>query len=178
MQNKTEFLELLKTRFHENMNRHEGLAWEEVLVKLEDNPKALASLYKMEETGGEPDVVSLDEEAITFYDCAPESPSGRRSLCYDQAALESRKKNKPNGSALGMAEDMGVEVLDESEYARVQAVVPFDLKTSSWLASPDSVRILGGALFGDRRYERVFTYHNGAESYYASRGFRAKLELK
>lgn len=155
-----------------------GLSWEEVLEKLEVNLDALESLSKMEESGGEPDVVSLDEDVIAFYDCASETPLGRRSLCYDQAALDSRKKNKPEGSAMGMAEEMGVEMLDETEYARVQAVVPFDQKTSSWIASPDSIRKLGGALFGDRRYDRVFTYHNGAEYYYSARGFRAKLKLK
>lgn len=178
MKNKAEFLAVLERRFHDNMNRHEDLAWDEVLARLEGKEKAFESLYKMEESGGEPDVVYFGDGIITFYDCAPESPVGRRSLCYDRAAHASRKKNKPEGSALGMAEDMGVEVLDEAEYARIQAVFPFDQKTSSWIATPKDIRELGGALFGDRRYERVFTYHNGAESYYAGRGFRAKLELE
>lgn len=177
MKDKTGFLKVLQERFNANMHRHEGLTWEEVEAKLAGNTKALESLYKMEETGGEPDVVLLDEGVITFYDCAPETPLGRRSLCYDQTALEARKKNKPEGSALGMAEEMGVHVLDEAEYARVQAVFPFDQKTSSWITTPEPIRELGGALFGDRRYNRVFIYHNGAESYYAARGFRAKLEL-
>ncbi len=178
MKTKEEFLKVLRDRFNANRHRHEGITWEDVLSKLESNDKALESLYKMEETGGEPDVVLLDNGIITFYDCAPETPMGRRSLCYDQAAHESRRKNKPEGSALGMAEEMGVEILDEEEYARVQAVVPMDQKTSSWLKTSDSVRQLGGALFGDRRYDRVFIYHNGAESYYSARGFRAKLKLE
>lgn len=178
MKTKEEFLKVLRDRFDANRHRHEGITWEDVLAKLESNDKARESLYKMEETGGEPDVVLLDNGIITFYDCAPETPMGRRSLCYDQAAHESRRKNKPEGSALGMAEEMGVEILDEEEYARVQAVVPMDQKTSSWLKTSDSVRQLGGALFGDRRYDRVFIYHNGAESYYSARGFRAKLKLE
>lgn len=178
MKTKEEFLKVLRDRFDANRHRHEGITWEDVLAKLESNDKARESLYKMEETGGEPDVVLLDNGIITFYDCAPETPMGRRSLCYDQAAHESRRKNKPEGSALGMAEEMGVEILDEEEYARVQAVVPMDQKTSSWLKTSDSVRQLGGALFGDRRYDRVFIYHNGAESYYSVRGFRAKLKLE
>lgn len=178
MKTKEEFLKVLRDRFDANRHRHEGITWEDVLAKLESNDKARESLYKMEETGGEPDVVLLDNGIITFYDCAPETPMGRRSLCYDQAAHESRRKNKPEGSALGMAQEMGVEILDEEEYARVQAVVPMDQKTSSWLKTSDSVRQLGGALFGDRRYDRVFIYHNGAESYYSARGFRAKLKLE
>lgn len=177
MEAKAEFLNVLRERFNANMNRHKDLTWDEVLKRLQANPKALEALYKMEETGGEPDVVLIVEGAIAFYDCAPESPLGRRSLCYDEAALASRKKNKPEGSAMGMAEEMGIEMLDEAEYAKVQAVFPFDQKTSSWIASPDAIRELGGALFGDRRYDRVFIYHNGAESYYSGRGFRAKLEI-
>lgn len=167
----------LKNRFDAHPNRHPNLSWEVVWVRLERQPDKLRALHQMELTGGEPDVVSQDPKTgiCTFYDCAPESPTGRRSLCYDPAALASRKENKPRHSALGLAADIGIEMLTEQEYHALQQFGPFDQKTSSWLKTPEDVRTRGGALFGDLRYGRVFTYHNGATSYYAVRGFRGKL---
>lgn len=176
---KQDLLKKLKSRFENHIQRHKGIEWEHVRQKLED-AKARAklwSLQQMEETGGEPDVVAYDEQKdeYHFYDCATESPKGRRSLCYDQEALESRKKFKPKNSAKSLAKEMGVEILSEEEYQRLQEVQALDTKTSSWLLTPPEVRELGGAIFGDYRFGRVFIYHNGAESYYGARGFRAKL---
>ena len=161
------------------MSRHAGLTWADVQARLAAHPQKLWSLNEMERTGGEPDVVGQDTETgeVLFYDCAAESPEGRRALCYDQAALEARKKNKPAGSAMGMAADMGVELLTEAEYRALQNLGEFDLKTSSWVLTPPKVRDLGGALFCDRRFDTVFVYHNGAESYYSARGFRASLRV-
>ena len=169
----------LKTRFEKNMNRHPGLKWSLLQSKLEANPKKLVSLFKMEATGGEPDVVEFDSESDEFiyYDCAPESPKGRRSICYDPEAKASRKKFPPEDSAVGMASEMGITLLDESAYQKLQQTGNYDQKTSSWIATPDELRQLGGALFGDRRFGRVFIYHNGAESYYAARGFRGMLKV-
>jgi len=161
------------------MSRHAGLTWADVQARLAAHPQKLWSLNEMERTGGEPDVVGQDTETgeVLFYDCAAESPEGRRALCYDQAALEARKKNKPAGSAMGMAADMGVELLTEAEYRALQNLGEFDLKTSSWVLTPPKVRDLGGALFCDRRFDTVFVYHNGAESYYSARGFRSSLRV-
>lgn len=169
----------MKARFEKNMHRHAGLAWSGVQRKLEANPAKLWSLNEMERTGGEPDVVGFDHTTgeYIFYDCAPESPRGRRSLCYDRAAWESRKENKPEGSALDLAAEMGIEILTEDQYRALQQLGQFDAKTSSWVKTPDAIRKLGGALFCDRRYEHVFVYHNGAESYYAARGFRGWLKV-
>ncbi|MFT3796653.1 DUF4256 domain-containing protein [Flavobacterium sp.] len=169
----------LKARFEKNMDRHKGLNWAKVQAKLEANPDKLWSLDAMEETGGEPDVIGYDTKngEYIFVDCAAESPKGRRSICYDQQALESRKEHKPNGSAIGMAQSMGVTILNEEEYRNLQTLGNFDLKTSSWVLTPAETRKLGGALFCDRRYNQVFLYHNGAESYYAARGFRASLKV-
>src|SRR5690606_8971632 len=169
----------LKTRFEKHMPRHKGLEWAKVQAKLEANPKKLWSLQQMEETGGEPDVINYDNstDTYTFYDCAAESPKGRRSVCYDHEALESRKQYKPEHSAIGMANDMGITILNEEQYRILQTFGKFDTKTSSWLQTPDDIRKLGGAIFGDWRYGNVFIYHNGAESYYAARGFRAFLEV-
>lgn len=170
---------ILKDRFERNMNRHQDLQWAEVQAKLETNPQKLVSLYKMEQSGGEPDVVAFDKDTgeIIFYDCSPESPSGRRSVCYDHEALEARKTAKPKDSAVNMAESMGIELLSEEQYHALQTLGEFDLKTSSWLKTPAEVRERGGAIFGDRRFGRVFIYHNGAESYYAARGFRGSLSI-
>ncbi len=170
---------VLKTRFEKNMDRHKGLEWADVQAKIESNPAKLWSLDAMEETGGEPDVVGFDKNTgeFIFYDCATESPKGRRSVCYDHQALESRKENKPGHSAIGMAAEMGIEILTEEEYRQLQELGKFDLKTSSWVAVPAAIRKLGGAVFCDRRYDTVFYYHNGAESYYAARGFRASLRI-
>lgn len=172
-------LSVLKTRFEKNMQRHKGLDWAAVQAKLASNPGKLWSLNEMEETGGEPDVVGFDQTTgeTIFYDCSAESPKGRRSLCYDQAALESRKQNKPKDSAMGMAAEMGITLLSEEQYRDLQKLGKFDLKTSSWVETPAEIRKLGGAIFCDRRYEHVFTYHNGAESYYAARGFRGWLRV-
>lgn len=172
-------LHTLKTRFGKNMNRHKGLKWDEVQTMLEANVEKLWSLNAMEETGGEPDVVGYDKMTgeFIFYDCAPESPKGRRSLCYDHEALESRKEHKPEDSAMGMAEDMGVELLSEEQYRELQQLGKFDAKTSSWVKTPADIRKLGGAIFCDYRFGHVFVYHNGAESYYAARGFRASLRV-
>jgi Protein of unknown function (DUF4256) len=176
----TDLLAILRTRFEKNINRHKGLKWDEVEKKLKNNPAKLKSLHEMEETGGEPDVTGYDKKTteITFTDCSAESPKGRRSICYDTEALESRKENKPKNSALGMAMEMGIEIISEEEYRRLQELESFDLKTSSWVLTPDDVRNLGGALFCDRRYNTVFVYHNGAESYYAGRAFRGSLRVK
>ena len=169
----TEILRILKDRFEKNMNRHVGLEWTKVQEKLEANIEKLWILNEMEATGGEPDVVGYDEERdeYIFCDCSGESPKGRRSICYDQEALEARKKHKPQNNALGMAQEMGIEILTEEQYRELQKLGNFDTKTSSWVKTPESIRVLGGALFCDRRYDTVFVYHNSAESYYASRGF-------
>jgi hypothetical protein len=174
-----ELLVLLKARFEKNMNRHQGVEWAEVQAKLEANPEKLWSLSEMESTGGEPDVVGRDKKTgeYIFYDCSAESPNGRRSLCYDREALDSRKENKPKGSALELAAAIGIEPLTEEQYRDLQKLGNFDLKTSSWVKTPSDIRKLGGAIFCDRRYNTVFTYHNGAESYYAARGFRGSLKV-
>lgn len=166
-------LKTLEARFAAHPQRHDGIAWPDVAARL--TPKALKALAAMEETGGEPDVVGRGGKAFVFVDCAAESPAGRRSLCFDRAALDARKENKPKGAALHLARDMGVEVLDEAQYRALQTLGEFDRKTSSWIATPPAIRKLGGALFCDRRYHTVFVYHNGAESYYAARGFRGRL---
>ncbi|MCO5240392.1 MAG: DUF4256 domain-containing protein [Chitinophagaceae bacterium] len=172
-------LETLSVRFEKNKHRHKGIAWNEVEARLLSKPDKLWSLDQMEITGGEPDVIGYDkkEGVYVFCDCSAESPKGRRSLCYDTAALESRKEHKPKNSAMGMADEMGIQMLNEEQYLKLQETGHFDTKTSSWLMSPDNVRDLGGAIFGDFRFGRVFFYHNGAESYYAGRGFRGRLEV-
>ena len=172
-------LKTLKTRFEQNTNRHPNLAWADVQKRLEAHPDKLAALHEMEQTGGEPDVVGSDKKTgqLLFVDCAAESPSGRRSLCFDADALASRKENKPKGSAAGMAAAMGIELLTEAEYRELQKLGAFDTKTSSWVQTPAAIRDLDGALFCDRRYNTVFVYHNGAESYYAARGFRGSLRV-
>jgi hypothetical protein len=174
-----ELLKTLKVRFEENMNRHKGVGWAEVQVKLEANPEKLWSLNEMERTGGDPDVVGYDKETgeYIFYDCSTESPKGRRSICYDQEALESRKQNKPKNNVIDMAAAMGIELLTEEQYRELQKLGNFDTKTSSWVKTPADIRKLGGAIFCDRRYDHVFVYHNGAESYYAARGFRGLLRV-
>ena len=174
-----ELLQTLKIRFEKNMNHHKDLIWLTVQTKLEANPKKLWSLSEMERTGGEPDVVGHDKKTgeYIFFDCSAESPSGRRSLCYDREALESRKEHKPKNSAMKMAAAMGVELLTEEQYRDLQKLGNFDLKTSSWVKTPSDIRKLGGALYCDRRYGAVFLYHNGAESYYAVRGFRGLLRV-
>jgi hypothetical protein len=174
-----ELLKALKARFEKNMNRHKGLEWAPVQAKLEANSEKLCALNEMEKTGGEPDVVSHDKETgeYVFYDCSAESPKGRRSLCYDREALDSRKENKPKDNAIGMAAAMGVELLTEEQYRELQKRGNFDTKTSTWVKTPPSVRKLGGALFCDRRFDTVFLYHNGAESYYAARGFRGWVRV-
>lgn len=174
-----ELLKVLKNRFSKNMHRHKGIEWARVEKSLKVNEKKLGPLYAMEQTGGEPDVVCLDEKAdeIIFVDCSKESPKGRRSVCYDDEALESRKANKPANSARGMAAEMGVKLLDNEQYFALQKIENFDTKTSSWLLTPENVRSNGGALFGDFRYGQTFIYHNGAESYYAARGFRCSLSM-
>ncbi|HTG37143.1 MAG TPA: DUF4256 domain-containing protein [Thermoanaerobaculia bacterium] len=174
-----ELLKVLKARFETNMNRHKGLAWSNVQAKLEANTEKLWSLNEMEQTGGEPDVVDHDTntDEYIFYDCSAESPKGRRSFCYDHEALEARKEHKPKDSAIGMADAMGIELLTEEQYRELQELGEFDTKTSSWVRTPSNVRKLGGALFCDRRYNTVFVYHNGAESYYAARGFRGELRV-
>ncbi|WP_406946063.1 DUF4256 domain-containing protein [Halobacillus sp. SY10] len=179
LKGKEEILKALEERFEKNMNRHEGLDWSEIKKKLEETPEKLWSLNEMERTGGEPDVVGYDQEkgAYIFYDCSKESPKGRRSVCYDRAALESRKKYKPETSALDLATSMGIELLTEEEYRALQKVGEFDVKTSSWIHTPEDIRELGGALFCDRRFGHVFVYHNGAESYYKARGFRGSLSI-
>jgi hypothetical protein len=174
-----ELLKELKERFDENVNRHKGLEWAKVQAKLEANAEKLWSLYEMERTAGEPDVVGFDRKTgeYIFYDCSAESPVGRRSLCYDREAWESRKEHKPKNSALDLAVAMGIELLTEEEYRELQKLGEFDLKTSSWVKTPADTRKLGGAIFCDRRFGRVFTYHNGAESYYAGRAFRGSLRV-
>lgn len=178
-EDRDELLETVKGRFEKNMNRHQGLDWAKVQAKLEANPEKLWSLYEMERTGGEPDVVGYDQDSdeYIFYDCSAESPKGRRSVCYDREALESRKKHKPENSAVDMAAAMGVELLTEAQYRELQDLGEFDMKTSSWVKTPDHIREHGGAIFCDRRYHTVFMYHNGAESYYAARGFRSALRV-
>lgn len=173
------FLKILKTRFQNNKKRHVGIDWAKVQQKLEVHPEKLWSLHKMEVTGGEPDVVGFDKktDAFLFYDCAPESPKARRSLCYDREALQSRKEHKPKNSAIDIAVEMGIEILTEEEYRALQKLGNFDTKTSSWLKTPEKIRKLGGAIFGDYRFDTVFVYHNGAQSYYASRGFRGVLRI-
>lgn len=174
-----ELLRTLKDRFDRHMNYHKNLQWSNILKKLEANKEKLWSLYEMERTGGEPNVVGYDEttDEYIFFDCSPESPKGRRSICYDNQALESRKQNKPKDSALGMAEAMGIDILTEEQYRKLQELGEFDTKTSSWIKTPEKIRKLGGALFCDRRYDTVFLYHNGAESYYGVRGFRGSLRV-
>lgn len=169
----------LKKRFEKNRNRHKDLEWAKVQAKLEAHPKKLWSIDLMEETGGEPDVVGYDKETdeYIFYDCSAESPKERRSFCYDRKALDSRKEHKPKNSAIDKAAEMGIEILTEEQYRELQQLGDFDLKTSSWIATPTEIRKLGGALFCDRRYNTVFTYHNGAESYYAARGFRGSVRV-
>lgn len=172
-------LKTLETRFENHMERHQDIAWMDIQTKLKAQPKMLWSINQMEQTGGEPDVVGYDQESkeYLFYDCSPESPSGRRSLCYDREALESRKKHKPENSAMDLAAEMGITLLSEAQYRALQNIGEFDLKTSSWVLTPPKVRALGGALFCDRRFDTVFTYHNGADSYYAARGFRGALRV-
>ncbi|MDD5267702.1 MAG: DUF4256 domain-containing protein [Methylococcales bacterium] len=174
-----ELIKTLKDRFAKNMRRHTAIDWNSVQEKLEASPEKLQALYEMERTGGEPDVVGYDEKTgeFIFCDCSPESPTGRRSLCYDREALDLRKENKPSGNALEMASSIGIEILMEQQYRELQTLGKFDRKTSSWVKAPDKVRVLGGALFCDRRYDQVFVYHNGAESYYAARGFRGRLKI-
>lgn len=174
-----ELLSILKLRFEKNINRHTGIDWPKVQQKLSVNSEKLWSLNEMEITDGEPDVVGYDQntDEYIFYDCSAESPKGRRSICYDHDALEARKENKPKNSAIEMAKNMDVQLLTEEQYRNLQQLGDFDLKTSSWISTPADIRKLGGALFCDRRYNTVFTYHNGAESYYAARGFRASLKI-
>lgn len=176
---RVELVRALQARFAKNMSRHQGLDWAQVQSRLDANAEKLWSLHEMEKTGGEPDVVGLDQKTgeFIFYDCSLESPKGRRSLCYDRAALDSRKEAKPKDSAMGMAAAMGIELLTEEEYRCLQRLGEFDAKTSSWVKTPAEIRKLGGALFCDRRFSTVFVYHNGAESYYAARGFRGSLRV-
>lgn len=178
-QEREELLQTLKARFEKNMHRHEGIAWAKVQAKLEGNPEALRSLREMEVTGGEPDLIGQDKEdgRFEFFDCSAESPAGRRSVCYDREALDSRKEHKPESSAVEMAAEMGIDLLTEEQYRELQTIGEFDTKTSSWVRTPPDVRSLGGALFCDRRYGKVFVYHNGAQSYYAARGFRGALRV-
>ncbi|HWO76018.1 MAG TPA: DUF4256 domain-containing protein [Bacillus sp. (in: firmicutes)] len=179
LEKREELLRVLKARFEKNMNRHKGLEWAKVQAKLEANIEKIWSLSEMERTGGEPDVVGYDKETgeYIFYDCSAESPKGRRSVCYDREALESRKTHKPENNAIDMAAAMGIELLTEEQYRELQILGNFDTKTSSWVKTPANIRKLGGAIFCDRRYDTVFVYHNGAESYYASRGFRGSLRV-
>lgn len=172
-------LSILKARFEKNMNRHKGIEWSKVQSTLEANKEKLWSLHEMERTGGEPDVINHDKKTgeFIFCDCSEQSPSGRRSLCFDREALNSRKENKPKGNAMEMAAEMGIEILTEEQYRELQKLGEFDTKTSSWLVTPPAIRKLGGAIFGDRRYNQVFVYHNGAESYYAARGFRGLIRI-
>ena len=174
-----ELLSALSARFQKNMNRHKGLEWTKVQAKLEADPEKLSSLNEMETTAGEPDVVGHDKKTgeYIFYDCSAESPAGRRSICYDNEALESRKEHKPKNNAIDMAAAMGIELLTEAQYRELQKLGDFDTKTSSWVKTPSDIRELGGALFCDRRYNKVFVYHNGAESYYAARAFRGSLRV-
>ena len=174
---KEDILKILKERFEKNKNRHKDLVWEEIQIKLEKHPDKLCSISEMERTEGEPDVIGFDKSTgkFLFADCSAESPKGRRSICYDKAALEARKEHKPKNSAMEMAKELGIEILTETEYRELQELSEFDLKTSSWVLTPDDIREKGGAIFCDRRYGKVFTYHNGADSYYAARGFRGKI---
>lgn len=174
-----DLLNTLKTRFEKHLERHAGIEWANVRAKLETTPEKLWALAEMEKSGGEPDVTAFDKKSgeFTFCDCAPESPKGRRSICYDREGLDSRKEFKPEGNAVDMAEQMGIELLTEEQYRELQKIGKFDLKTSSWVRTPDDVRKLGGAIFMDNRYGRVFVYHNGASSYYAVRGFRGTLKV-
>ena len=174
---KTKLLATLRSRFEKNKGRHKGVDWSLVEARLEAHPKKLQTLHAMEETGGEPDVIGYDKKTgqVTFCDCSAESPKDRRSLCYDRKALDGRKENKPRGNAVETASSIGIELLDEEQYRALQELGEFDLKTSSWVKTPGNIRALGGALFCDRRFDQVFVYHNGAESYYASRGFRGQL---
>jgi hypothetical protein len=178
-QERDRLLAQLKARFEENMHRHEGITWAEVHPRLQGAARVLVSLRAMEDTGGEPDVVGRDPATggFTFCDCSAQSPQGRRSLCYDRAALDARKEHKPHGNAIDVAAEMGIDLLSEEQYRALQMLGEFDTKTSSWIRTPPDVRSLGGALFGDRRYGRVFVYHNGAESYYAARGFRGWIAV-
>ncbi|WML46714.1 DUF4256 domain-containing protein [Neobacillus sp. PS3-34] len=179
LEQREELLRILKARFEKNMNRHKGLEWAKVQAKLEANTEKLWSLNEMEETGGEPDVVGQDKKTgeYIFYDCSAESPKGRRSTCYDREALESRKNHKPENNAIDMAIAMDIDLLTEEQYRELQKLGNFDMKTSSWVQTPSNIRKLGGAIFCDRRYDTVFVYHNGAESYYAARGFRGSLRV-
>ena len=179
LEQREELLKALKARFEKNMHRHEGLEWAKVQAKLDANTEKLWSLNEMERTGGEPDVVDYDKkkDEYIFYDCSAESPKGRRSVCYDREALESRKKHKPENNAIDMATAMGIELLTEEQYRALQKLENFDKKTSSWVQTPSDIRELGGAIFCDYRYGHVFVYHNGAESYYAARGFRGSLRV-
>jgi hypothetical protein len=179
LEEQEELLKTLKARFEKNMNRHKGLDWAKVQARLEANPQKLRSLNEMETTGGEPDVVGHDKKSgeYIFYDCSAESPKGRRSICYDHEALEARKEHKPKDSAVNMAATMGIELLTEEQYRELQKLGNFDLKTSSWVKTPPEIRKFGGALFCDRRYNQVFLYHNGADSYYAARAFRGSLRV-
>lgn len=174
-----ELLKIVKARFDKNTKRHSEIEWTKVLAKLEANPEKLWSLNEMEMTEGEPDVVGFDEKTGEYliYDCSPESPKGRRSICYDRKALDSRKANKPENSVIDMAQEIGIELLSEEEYRALQELGSFDTKTSSWVKTPADIRKLGGAIFCDRRYDKVFTYHNGADSYYGARGFRGVLRV-
>jgi hypothetical protein len=176
---RADLLATLKERFEANMPRHKGLKWDDVAKRIDAHAKKLAVLAEMERTGGEPDVIGFDKKSgeFIFADCSPETPKGRRSVCYDRAAWESRKEHKPATDAVSMAKDIGIEILTEDGYRELQTLVEFDLKTSSWVATPPEIRKLGGAIFCDRRFGRVFTYHNGAESYYAARGFRGTLKV-
>ena len=179
LEQREELLKVLKERFDKNKHRHEGLEWDKVQAKLMENMDKLLSLYEMERTGGEPDVISYDKikDEYVFFDCSKESPKGRRSICYDREGLESRKKHKPENNAIDMATDMGIELLTEEQYRALQKLDDFDMKTSSWIQTPSNIRELGGALFCDYRYGHVFVYHNGASSYYSSRGFRGSLRV-
>lgn len=172
-------IEILKDRFQKNMVRHAGIEWKRVQSRIESSPDKLKAILEMERTGGEPDVIGVDEKSGQFVvcDCSAESPAGRRSLCFDREALNARKENKPKGSALELAASIGIEILNEQQYRELQTLGEFDRKTSSWIETPAKIRRLGGALFCDRRYDSVFVYHNGAESYYASRGFRGRLKV-
>jgi hypothetical protein len=175
--NDSALLQALEARFESNMQRHAGIAWADVRAKVGSDARALASLRQMEATGGEPDVIGRDEGRLVFCDCSPESPAGRRSTCYDAQAREARKEHKPESSAVEMARAMGIDLLTEEQYRKLQTLGEFDVRTSSWIETPPDVRALGGALFCDRRYGKVFTYHNGAQSYYAARGFRGLLRV-
>lgn len=179
IQEREVLLGCLKIRFEKNMNRHKGLVWIQVQIRLKAHPEKLWSLGEMERTGGEPDVIGYDKKTgeYNFYDCSAESPKGRRSLCYDREALEARKEFKPKNTAIDMTEAMGIEILTEEQYRELQELGDFDTKTSSWVKTPPEIRKLGGAIFADRRYNHVFVYHNGADSYYASRGFRGMLRV-